>query len=119
MKFKLLMEDIPYDIDRKKGALIVNGRELPVKQEGNNIVISGTPHTVSLSATEACVDGIYYRFQTIGLEEKKKMRKKGGPDDLSTDTGVITAIMPGLIIDVLKKDGESVRQGEEIGRAHV
>ena len=42
-----------------------------------------------------------------------------GSAGLSTNAGSLTAPMPGTILEMLVKQGQRVREGQEIGRAHV
>lgn len=114
-KFRVDLDGISYDIERKGDCLLINGREYPFQVEGNSVHISGTPHTVSLSAKSAVVDGINYHYSAVGLEEKRQMsRRKAASKTAAEEAGAITAIMPGLIMKILKNEGETVDKGDVV-----
>lgn len=114
-KFKIILDKIPYEIERKGGLLIINGQEFPYEVDGGTIHISGSPHTVSLSGKTATIDGISYGFEAIGLEEKRQVTKRKAASKSAADNaGAISAIMPGLIIKILKKEGDVVAKDDVI-----
>ncbi len=114
-KFKIMLDNIPYEIERKGDLLVVNGQEFPFKADGSAIQISGSPHTVGISGKTATVDGIGYGFEAIGLEEKRQMAKrKAASKSAAEEAGAITAIMPGLIIKIHKKEGDTVAKDEVV-----
>lgn len=112
-KFKLILEQVPYEIEQRGDLMLVNGQEFPIKIDGSNVSVTGNPHAVTLAGTLATVDGINYNFEAIGLEEMKEVKKrKAVSKESAAEAGAITAIMPGLIIKVLKKEGDTVEQGD-------
>lgn len=118
-KFTLMLEGSPYEIERRGDLMVVNGVEftcaLKDGQPGN-VVIGGTPHPVKLSGTSAEVDGIAYAIEAKGLEEPKGPSKsrRAASAGAAEAAGAVTAIMPGLIIKILKQEGERVEAGETI-----
>lgn len=114
-KFKLVLEGMPYDIERKGDLLLVNGLEFPLTLSGNTANVGGNPHTVDIKSATAIVDGITYPIEVVGLEEPKpgKARRAGAAAGGDV-VGAITAIMPGLVIKVLKKEGDRVEAGEVV-----
>jgi len=114
-KFKLLLEGVPYEIERRGDLLLINGLEYPFTVANQNVTIGGTPHTVELRAETATVDGISYRFQAQGLEEPKPGKaKRALSASAAEEAGSVTAIMPGLIIRIAKKEGDLVAAGETV-----
>jgi biotin carboxyl carrier protein len=111
-RFKLMLEGVPYDIERRGELLVVNGQELPWAVAANGAIsISGTAHTVELKGGSAVVDGITYAVEPQGLEEPKASKRKASAK-AADEAGAVTAIMPGLIIKVCKAQGEKVAAGE-------
>jgi len=112
-KFKLTLDGHPYDVERRDGLMVVNGIEFPLGAKDNQILISGTPHTVKLGEGTAEVDGIAYSAVAQGLEEPKRARRAAS-SNAADEAGALTAIMPGLIIKILKQEGDKVAAGEVI-----
>ncbi len=114
-KFKLTLDGVAYDVERRGDLVVVNGLEFPVKVEGNTVQVNGTPHTVEVTGPTARFDGIGYAVQTVGLEEPKATKTRKAASQASADeAGAVTAIMPGLIIKVLVKEGDRVQAGDTI-----
>jgi biotin carboxyl carrier protein len=114
-KFKLMLEGVPYEIERKGELILVNGLEFPWSANGNGLSISGNPHTVDVQITTATVDGIAYVIEAQGLDEPKPNKsRKVASVSAAEAAGAITAIMPGLIIQVNKQEGDRVEIGEVV-----
>jgi len=113
-KFRLVLEGVPYEIERKGDLLLVDGQEFPWSVKDDTVHVGGNPHTVKVQGNSASVDGIAYSIEAQGLEEPQpgKARKTAMAD--RDDLGVITAVMPGLVIKINKKVGERVEAGEVV-----
>jgi len=114
-KFTLVLEGSPYEIERRGDLMVVNGVEFTCAMKDGQPVIGGTPHPVKLGSASAEVDGIAYAIEARGLEEPKgpsKSRKASA--GAAEAAGAVTAIMPGLIIKILKQEGERVEIGDTI-----
>jgi pyruvate carboxylase subunit B len=113
-KFRLVLEGVPYEIERKGDLLLVDGQEFPWSVKDDTVHVGGNPHTVKVQGNSASVDGIAYSIEAQGLEEPQpgKARKTATADH--DDLGVITAVMPGLVIKINKKVGEPVEVGEVV-----
>jgi biotin carboxyl carrier protein len=115
-KFKLTLEGADYDVERRQDMVILNGVEYQFEVKDNQVLINGSPHTVKLGATSAEVDGIAYEIKTAGLEEAKiiSRTRKAATASVGAAAGAVVALMPGLIIKVLKKEGDKVEHGEVV-----
>lgn len=113
-KFKLTLEGVPYEIERKGDLLLINGQEFPWKIDGKTVTVGGNPHTVEVTGQTATVDGIAYPIEVVGLEEPKQTRRKAATVAAGEEAGAITAIMPGLIVKVLKNEGDKVEAGDVV-----
>lgn len=114
-KFTLMLEGSPYEVERRGDLMVVNGVEFTCALKDGQPVIGGTPHPVKLSGTSAEVDGIAYAIEAKGLEEPKGPSKsRKATAGAAEAAGAVTAIMPGLIIKILKKEGERVEIGDTI-----
>ena len=113
-KFRLVLEGVPYEVERKGDLLLVNGLEFPCAVKGNTVTVGDNAHTVQVQGDSASVDGIAYPIEAQGLEEPKpgKARKAATAD--RDDMGVITAVMPGLVIKINKKAGDKVEVGDVV-----
>src|SRR5512147_1726886 len=103
-KFTLMLEGQPYEIERRGDLMVVNGVEFPYAMKEGVVTVSGTPKTVKLVSPAAVeVDGIGYAVEAKGLEEPKTTKsRKAASAGAAEEAGAITAIMPGLIIKILK-----------------
>lgn len=114
-KFKLNLEGNAYDVERRDGLMVVNGVEFSLAAKENQILVAGTPHLVKLGAGTAEVDGISYAVTAEGLDEPGPARqRRTSSSNAAAEPGALTAIMPGLIIKILKKVGDKVEAGEVI-----
>ncbi len=110
-RFRLVLENVPYEVEHKGDLLLINGQEFPFNFAEEAVNVSGKSYTVEVRDNKAMVDGIAYPLKVVGLEKSKPNRRKATRATPSDD-GAITAIMPGLIIKVLKREGERVDAGE-------
>lgn len=114
-KFKLTLDGVAYDVERRGDLIVVNGLEFPVQLNGNTVSVNGTPHAVEVTGATARVDGIGYAVQSVGLEEPKPSKTRKAANQASADeAGAVTAIMPGLIIKVLVREGDRVQAGDTV-----
>jgi biotin carboxyl carrier protein len=114
-RFKLMLDGVPYEIERKGNVLLVNKQEFPWTINGNSVSVGGNAHTVKLSGSTATVDDIIYPIQALGLEEQKPGKtRKAATIAVAEEAGVIRAIMPGLVIKVLKKERDHVKPGDVV-----
>jgi pyruvate carboxylase subunit B len=114
-KFKLILEGVPYEIERKGQLILVNGQEFPWSANGNGLSIGGNAHTVDVSGTIATVDGIIYAIEAHGLDEPKPAKSRKVASGAAADeAGTIRAIMPGLIVKVNKREGDRVEVGDVV-----
>lgn len=111
-KFKLVLEGVPYEIERKDELILVNGIEFPWAIKDNTVTVGGNAHTVELRGNSATVDGIALTIDPQGLEEPKPNKVRKAAMAAADEAGAITAIMPGLIMKILKKEGDKVEVGE-------
>jgi len=115
-KFTLMLEGQPYEVERRGDLMVVNGVEFPYALKEGAVVVSGTPKAVKLSSPTAVeVDGIAYAIEAKGLEEPKTTKtRKAASAGAAEAAGAVTAIMPGLIIKILKNEGDAVQAGETV-----
>jgi biotin carboxyl carrier protein len=115
-KFKLVLEGHAYDVERRDGLMVVNGIEFSMGAKDAQILVAGTPHTVKLGPGTAEVDGITYTAVAEGLEEPAngKRARRAASHAAGDEAGAITAIMPGLIMKIMKKEGDKVAVGDVI-----
>jgi biotin carboxyl carrier protein len=115
-KFKLTLDGASYDVERRQDLIILNGVEYQYETKENQILVGGTPFAVKLGSNSAEVDGISYQIKTEGLEEAKIISKtrKASSASVGEAAGAVVALMPGLIIKVLKKEGDKVEAGEVV-----
>jgi biotin carboxyl carrier protein len=115
-KFTLQLEGHPYEIERRGDLVVVNGVEYTCALKEGQVLVGGNPHAVKISAATAEVDGISYAIAAEGLEEPKAAGRgrKAASHSAGEEAGALMAIMPGLIIKILKKEGDAVQAGETV-----
>ena len=114
-KFKLVLEGVPYEIERKGELILVNGIEFTWAIKDNTVTVSGKAHTVEVRGNSATVDGIAHPVEAQGLEEPKSTKiRKAATAAAAEEAGAITAIMPGLVIQINKNEGDKVEKDEVV-----
>ncbi len=114
-KFKLVLDGQAYELERRDGMMVVNGQEFSCERKEQQVLVAGNPHAVKLAGGTAEVDGIAYAVEAQGLEEPKA----GGKSRRATaaaaeEAGALTAVMPGLILKILKQEGDRVEVGDTV-----
>jgi len=114
-KFTLMLEGQAYELERRDGVMVVNGVEFSCTGKDSQVLIGGNPHGVKLAAGSAEVDGIAYSAEAQGLEEPKATgRVRRATHAAAEEAGAVTAVMPGLILKILKKEGDRVEVGDTV-----
>ena len=113
-KFKLVLEGVPYEIERKGDLILVNGLEFPWMLKDNTVTVAGNAHTVRVQGNSATVDGIAFPIEAQGLEEPRSARSRKAATAAAEEAGAITAIMPGLIIKINSQVGDRVEVGQVV-----
>jgi len=114
-KFTLMLEGQAYELERRDGVMVVNGVEFSWTGKDSQVLIGGNPHAVKLAAGSAEVDGIAYSAEVQGLEEPKATgRVRRATHAAAEEAGAVTAVMPGLILKILKKEGDRVEVGDTV-----
>jgi biotin carboxyl carrier protein len=116
VKLKLVLDGRSYEIEMKSRSLLVDNKELPWSVHGDSVTVAGNAHTVSVSGDTATVDGITYPVQVQWSEDSNPSRQTRTKAEATgfQESGAITALMPGLIVKVLKKEGEQVQAGDTV-----
>jgi biotin carboxyl carrier protein len=97
---------------------LFNGTEKVVevaRAEGDQltIIIDNRPHVVVLeSESQIRVDGEMYSVSVIDEQIQKLI--KASPEKFHKKELAIKAVMPGLVIDVTVKEGDSVKAGDAL-----
>ncbi len=114
-RFRLVLDTVSYEIERRDNLLLVDGQEFSFAIKDNTVIVQGNAHKVELSGGTATVDGITHPFEVIGLAEQKPSgTRKGVAISTRAEEDAITAIMPGVVVRVLKKEGDRVEAGEVV-----
>lgn len=113
-KFRLVLDGVPYEIERRGDLLLVDGQEFPWSVKGDTITVGGNPHTVQVQGGSATVDGIAYSIEAQGLAEARQVKAPKKATAELEQAGVVTAVMPGLVIKINKKVGDKAEAGEVI-----
>jgi biotin carboxyl carrier protein len=109
--FTLHLDGTAYEIEVQGRSILVNGTRFEPRVAGTSVTIGELTQAVELSEGRAFVDGIAHPYETEGLDERPREEASGSA---AASEGDLAAIMPGLIIKVLVKEGDSVSAGDVI-----
>ncbi|MBU6998417.1 MAG: biotin/lipoyl-binding protein [Theionarchaea archaeon] len=107
VKLQVVLDDIRYLVDVEGNKVHVNGKEYTVQEKENSLDVDGTPYTVDIQKEQVIINGIPHSFRTE--EEKVEPEKK-----TRSAPGAVTAMMPGKIVSVAVKEGQSVKEGDVV-----
>lgn len=104
----LTLDGTAYTVEVKGTRVNVNGHDYTVSEKDGQIMVDGILYAVKFEKDVVMIDGISHSY-SIGTAshkptEKSKVEKKG--------KGIITAIMPGKIVTVRVKKGDTVEKGD-------
>jgi len=111
--FTLRLDGVDYLIEQQGKAVLVNGKRFEPEVSGATVAVGESRLNVEIGEERAIIDGIAHLLETEGFEE----RPSGGrPQAASAEAGngVLTAIMPGLIIKVPLAVGDAVKSGDVV-----
>lgn len=105
---RIVVDGTEYSADVTGNQVNIDGRTYMVEDRGDTIEVDGTPYKVELKTGEVLVNGIPHTLaqeaSTGALKEKKQ----------SSSAGAVIAMMPGKVLNVLVKEGDSVQEGTVI-----
>lgn len=125
-KFTLTVGGVPHSVTAEGSTISVDGRSFTVEvTDEGRVLVDGIAYEVVLSSDTATVDGQSYPVQINGLH---LMPPAASPPDPAlpqkvlsaampgprTGAGTVAAIMPGKIIRVLVREGQSVEAGQPV-----
>ena len=114
-EFTLTLDNIEYRIEINGDTVLVNGQPFAVGFEERGVTVDGTLYEVTLEGDKAIVNGIPYSFAVAGLEAAKAAAPAPAPArEVAEGAGVVKAIMPGKVIEVLVAEGDEVQEGDVV-----
>lgn len=121
MKYVTVINGEQFDVEiQRDGTVLINGNRHDVDflELGNSLYsIIKDNRSLELAIDEEMneyeilMDGRLYTGQVLDQRAMLMMSRKGG---LKLDTGEVTSPMPGLIIEVLVQEGDTVEEGETV-----
>ena len=117
-KYRISIADRTYDVSIHDNELEVNGD--PIKYDvdsldGKGLNILRQPHRNVEAYVEANQSGsVDIQINGNHLNAQVAVGYQGSQSNISKDSGRILSPMPGLIIDILVKIGDTVKQGETL-----
>lgn len=118
-RFTLILDGERHEVEWEGDRVLVNGQPFSVEfpQEGV-VVVDGRRHEVEVREREALVDGIAHAYQVDGLEEQVRERssapRAGDQRAVPSGADVVSAVMPGKIIQVLVEEGQDVQADQVV-----
>ncbi len=103
----------------KKGnvyKIALNGKEIPVEiastgKDSLTLIIDNKPYQIYLQQdNQLTINAETYSYEVI--DEKVAQILKAGPETAHKKEAVVTAPMPGLVIEVEVKEGDMVKKGQ-------
>lgn len=118
-RFTLIVDGERHEVEWEPDRVLVNGQPFSVEfPEEGIVVVDGRRHEVEVREREALVDGIAHVYQVDGLEEQvprvAPTRESGDQRAAPASADVVTAIMPGKIIQVLVEEGQEVEADQVV-----
>lgn len=121
MKYTTILNGETYEIEiQNDGSVIVNGnrREIDFLDLGNSvysIIRDLRSQELAIDAHqndyEILIDGRLYEAQVLDARAMLMASRKGG---LGGGSGEVNAPMPGLIVEVIVKEGDTISQGDTV-----
>ena len=104
----LTFDDTVYTVDMKGNTVVIGEHEYTVTQNRNSIMVDGIPFSVEFRGDQVIVNGIPHSYH-LGAPPQQRHDKKP-----ATGSGAVTAIMPGRIVAVPVKEGDSIQEGDVV-----
>lgn len=116
---KLVVDGTPYEVNVDSDAVAVSGASFKVRREGTGdfvtVTVDGRPYKVDLGdgSGSVLVDGRAYRASLEGSAGNGgQLARAAAGQKKQARAGSVTALMPGKIVTVRVKQGDSVTAGE-------
>lgn len=108
VRLTVIMDGTAYAVDVEREKVVISGTEYTVEEKGGTVEVDGTPYTVVFKEKEVLVNGIPH---AVNLESSVKQAEE---KKVSSDAGAVTAMMPGKIVDISVKEGDTVEEGHVV-----
>lgn len=108
MNVQVVMDGMAYTVEVESEKVTIKGRTYGVKEKGSTIEVDGTPYVVEIKNGEVLVNGISHTFRVESQAGKTSEKK------VSSAPGAVVVMMPGKIINVLVKEGDTVKGGDVV-----
>jgi len=113
----LKLDGVAYKVIADGNTILVDGQPFIVGLDGDKVLVDGVPYDVKVDSGRAVVGGITYGLGVEGLAEAPSKGDTGRKTPRGTTTvseGAVTAIMPGKIIRILIREGDTVAAGDVV-----
>lgn len=107
MNVEVVIDGKTYEARVENGKVVMGGREYVVEDRGSSVEVDGTPYVVEVKGGEVTVNGIAH---TVKVDSHTKPAEKKA----SAVAGAVSAVMPGRIVNVLVKEGDTVREADVV-----
>lgn len=107
MTFQVIMDDMSYMIEAEGTTVRVNGKEYTIQEKDTTIEVDGTPYTVEVQREQVVINGIPHSLKIEGERAESEKKTKSA-------LGAVSAMMPGKIVSVAVKEGQSVKEGDVV-----
>jgi biotin carboxyl carrier protein len=105
---ELVLDGKTYTAHVEGRKVVINGMEYTIEEKEGAITVDGTSYSVKIQNNEALINGIPH-----ALEVKSKIPAKT-EKKVSAAPGAVTAMMPGKIVDVPVKEGDTIQKGDVV-----
>jgi len=116
-EFTLTLDGVAYKVVADGNTILVNGQPFVVGLDGEKVLVDGALYDVKVESGRAVVGGITYGLGVEGWAEaplKGDAGRKTSRGASAASEGAVTAIMPGKIIRILIKEGDTVAAGDVV-----
>jgi pyruvate carboxylase subunit B len=132
MRFNLIIDGRDHEVELEIGKAVTvkaDGETFQAVVERSDkglwVVLGGNKYKVDISDSQVLVDGQKHHIQvknlrrgrpswSYGSEESGEVEEKGPADGIAVKEGVVHPPMPGRVISIKVKEGDSVKVGSPI-----
>jgi biotin carboxyl carrier protein len=113
MEATLLIDGIPYEVVIRGELVTVDGKPFAVRVADDGVHLTHKTYSVELSGGIVTVDGITHRLEWKHPQTPVAAAQRAAAP-FPTAEGAVTAIMPGKIVDLRIREGDTVSEGDVV-----
>jgi biotin carboxyl carrier protein len=109
----LTIDGIPYEVMIRGELVTVDGKPFAVHVADDGVHLTHKTYSVEISGGIAIVDGVTHRLEWKLSRTPAAIAQQDSAPSPTTE-GTVTAIMPGTIVDLRVREGDTVNKGDVV-----